>query len=80
MNFVIQRLFFLILGITVAYAPFFLIGLGIGHWGHFHSKDSSSVVGSIGVFLVGIAVSSRPTNTPLAFIGYVCALYAGIYF
>lgn len=76
----IQRAFFLILGITVAYAPFFLIGLGIGHWGHFHSKGSSSLVGSIGVFLVGIAISSRPVNKAIAIVGYACALYSGIYF
>ncbi|MGX4813592.1 hypothetical protein ACV2VM_26690 (plasmid) [Escherichia coli] len=51
----VQRLFFLILGIAVAYVPFFLIGLAIGHWMDLPMKESSLVVGSVGVFLVGVA-------------------------
>lgn len=43
-------------------------------------KESSLVVGSVGVFLVGVAVSSRPPNTILAIIGYGCAVYSGAYF
>jgi len=77
---VVQRLFFLILGIAVAYVPFFLIGLLIGHLMDLPSKESSLVAGSFGVFLVGVAVSSRPTNTLLAIVGYACAVYSGAYF
>ncbi|EFJ9880882.1 hypothetical protein [Escherichia coli] len=76
----VQRLFFLILGIAVAYVPFFLIGLAIGHWMDLPMKESSSVVGSVGVFLVGVGLSSCPTNTILAIIGYGCAVYSGAYF
>lgn len=76
----IARSFFLVLGVFVAYAPFFLIGLAIGHYGGFDSSKYSTNVGAVGVFCTSIAISNTPALHLLAMVGYACALFSGIYY
>lgn len=67
-----------ILAMIIGYLPFFLIGLVIGHFGGFNSKESSAIVNAVGFWITYMAVSS-PIFKPFYIVGIGCAIYAGLY-
>lgn len=69
-----------IFAILFAFIPIFLIGLAIGYFGGFESKESSAIANALGLFFIGISLIGNRPIMPVALIGYGCAIYGGIYF
>ena len=75
----IGRVFNQVLGAIIGFVPFLLIGLAIGYFGNFESKDSSAIVNAVGIGIVCLAINSKMFR-PLYIVGAGCAIYGGIYF
>ena len=55
----IGRIFNQILGAIIGFVPFLLVGLVIGYFGNFESRDSSAIVNAVGIGIVCLAINSK---------------------
>lgn len=71
-----MRVVNLILGTAILFVPFLLLGLAIGHWGGFESKDWAIVLTSVSIGIISLSIGDNMFR-PLSSIGIILAILGG---